>query len=126
MWGEARGEGADGLGAVALVIRNRSQDRRWSRLSIAGICRQPSQFSVWNINDPNRAKMLGLSVDDAIFCTCLRMALDVLTGLQSDYTHGATHYYAESLATRDASPPWAQGQTPSAHIGHHLFFTGIA
>ena len=58
MWGEARGEGTDGLGAVALVIRNRSQDRRWERLSIAGICRQPWQFSVWNVGDPNRAKLL--------------------------------------------------------------------
>ena len=121
MWGEARGEGPDGLGAVALVIRNRSQDRRWSRFSIAGVCRQPWQFSVWNMGDPNRAKLLALSVDDAIFCACLRMALDVLTGVQADYTHGATHYYAEHLAP----PYWAQGQALSAHIGQHLFFAGI-
>ena len=122
MWGEARGEGTDGLGAVALVIWNRSQDSRWARFSIAGICRQAWQFSVWNVGDPNRTKMLALSLDDNLFCACLRMALDVLTGAQADYTHGATHYYAETIA----SPYWAEGHEPVAHIGHHLFFAGIA
>ena len=121
-WGEARGEGREGMQAVLLVIRNRAMDLRWSRLSVAAICRQPAQFSVWNAKDPNRPRLMVLSLDNALFRTCLTMAIQVFSGETADAVRGATHYYADTITP----PYWAQGKEPVAHIGHHLFFAGIA
>ena len=120
-WGEARGEGIEGMRAVLLVIRNRAMDLRWSMLSVAAVCRQPSQFSVWNAKDTNRSRMLALSLDNKHFCDCLAMAIEVFSDQTPDVVEGATHYYADTIA----APYWAQGKEPVAHIGHHLFFAGI-
>ena len=121
-WGEARGEGTEGMQAVLLVIRNRAMDRRWSMLSVAAVCRQPAQFSAWNAGDVNRPRMLALSLENEAFRDCLAMAIEVFSGQTPDVVEGATHYYADTIAT----PYWAQGKEPVAHIGHHLFFAGIA
>jgi spore germination cell wall hydrolase CwlJ-like protein len=43
--GEARGEGKRGMYAVACVIQLRSEQRK---LTVAQVCHQPWQFSVWN------------------------------------------------------------------------------
>ena len=121
-WGEARGEGMEGMQAVLLVIRNRAMDLRWSMLSVAAICRQPAQFSSWNARDPNRSRMLALSLENEDFRNSLAMAIGVFSGETADVAHGATHYYADTITT----PYWAQDKEPAAHIGHHLFFAGIA
>ena len=121
-WGEARGEGKEGMQAVLLVIRNRAMDRRWSMLSVAAVCRQPAQFSGWNATDPNRSCMLALSLENEAFRDCLLMAIEIFSGQTPDCVQGATHYYADTIA----APYWAQGKEPVIHIGHHLLFAGIA
>lgn len=127
IYGEARGEPIEGQRAVAWVVLNRERlHPRWRGKSLSTIARAPWQFSCFNKNDPNREKLNTVGLEDMTFAQCVQVALDVLTGRVPDPTHGATHYYAEHLAARDASPPWAHGQTPSAHIGHHLFFAEIA
>jgi len=123
IYGEARGEPHEGQVAVAWVIVNRQRlHPRWHRKSLAAICKAPYQFSCWNAGDPNRAKIEDVALNDHTFAVCVHIAVDVLTGRSIDSTYGATHYYA---ATTPA-PRWAVGKTPSARIGHHLFFANIA
>src|SRR5688572_17412765 len=75
LYGEARGEPEAGQIAVAWVIRNRvTTDLRgdkkpdWWGEGVQGVCVNPSQFSCWRTDDPNRAKMLALREEnDAMF-----------------------------------------------------------
>lgn len=123
LWGEARGEGRDGMEAVAAVIVNRRNSDRYPG-GFAGVCRQPLQFSCWNANDPNREKMLRLpSGDDGTWTTCLEVANRAVAGDLPDPTGGALHYHAA-----DITPAWVTG-SPAAKAtlrrGRHVFYTGI-
>ena len=58
IWGEARGEGKEGMEAVASVILNRTEiakrlDGYWWGNTIIQVCQKPYQFSCWNKLDPN-------------------------------------------------------------------------
>ena len=63
LFGEARGEGDEGLEAVACVIMNRYKSGKWFTgydvlngkkiPSVAQTCLKKAQFSCWNKNDPN-------------------------------------------------------------------------
>ena len=122
LWGEARGEPVRGIEAVAAVIINRvrAAERRggfWWGDSVVAVCRKPFQFSCWNTNDPNRAKLLAVTAADPVFATCLRVARRAVAGLLDDPTVGATHYHATGL-----HPDWAAGHGPSAEIGRHVFY----
>lgn len=124
LWGEARGEGAAGMQAVASVIRNRL-DLHWQgKFTPAEICLSPRQFSCWNPGDPNLARMERVMREpDAAYESACRIARDMLQGRLADSTNGATHYVASTLRPR---PVWLQGKTPIAVIGNHEFFKGIA
>ncbi len=124
IWGEARGEGAAGMTAVACVILNRlarAQAQKsgtyWWGSSIVQICRKPWQFSCWNSDDPNAEKMASVGRDDLYFATALRIARRALAGRLTDVTCGATHYHAAYV-----SPSWAKGLAPCARIGAHVFY----
>lgn len=123
LWGEARGEGLDGMRAVACVIGNRTA-RRWRNKSgFAAVCLDRWQFSCWNANDPNRARLATLDRrPDAAFTQALQVAHALVGGQLADFTFGATHYYASSLVRR---PAWALGKTPCLRQGRHLFFNDI-
>lgn len=134
LWGEARNETDEGIIAVAWTIRNRAEADLWNDNKpdwwgegIAGVCLKPWQFSCWNKGDPNRAKIdrlhrnYVLTSDDEALARCLRIARGVLEGEIPDPTHGATHYYAEYIAT----PSWAKGKTPSKIVGVHRFFNDV-
>lgn len=121
LWGEARGEGEEGMQAVAAVICNRARQPGWWGRGIAGICQRARQFSCWNADDPNRAALLAVDASDPAFATALRLARLAVAGALPDPTHGATHYH--SLSVR---PAWAAGQQPCARIGGHLFYRAIA
>ena len=125
LWGEARGEPVRGIEAVAAVVVNRVRraERRgghWWGGSIVAVCRKPYQFSCWNANDPNRAKLLAVTAADPVFATCLRVARRAVAGLLPDPTGGATHYHRLGL-----HPSWATGHSPCAEIGRHLFYDGV-
>lgn len=120
IWAESRGELYEGMIAVGWVIKNRSTDQleRWPR-TIEAICRQPRQFSCWNVSDPNRAKLEKVGVEDPAFRTCLRAAVEVICG-SIDSTKGANHYLTIALA--DAKPPrWYKAAKVVVDIGHHRF-----
>lgn len=128
LWGEARGEDHAGRVAVANVIMNRvrhaarHRERRgteyWWGGTPAEVCRKPWQFSCWNDNDPNRAKLLAVDAEDPTFRECLEIARAAVDGSLEDTTHGADHY----VNPRVAAPPWAEGVEPVARVGAHEFY----
>jgi N-acetylmuramoyl-L-alanine amidase len=140
VWGEARGQPVQGQQAVAHVVLNRAAARtpsgkpQWWGGSIEGVITKPWQFSCWNDNDPNapgcrdlRDRLLlgpqaALSAAEVQAYTA---ALAVLNGAP-DPTGGATHYYAAWMDGKGVAPKWAKGRTPSAVIGGHKFYRGVA
>lgn len=126
IYGEARGESQIGRIAVGWVIRNRAEMDLgndglpdWWGEGIKGVCQRPWQFSCWNQNDPNRAKLLTVTHKDAAFKACLTAARDVLLGSMADPTGGATHYHTASVA-----PPWAKGLKHTT-VGRHRFYKDV-
>lgn len=128
LFGEARGEGFAGRLAVACVLRNRLRSGRWGS-TYESVCHARKQFSCWNANDPNRARLLselervqaGKPISN-VLRECYTLA-DVLLHEQTIRSVGdARHYYADSIAP----PKWAATGTLVASIGHHKFFEGVA
>ena len=103
-----------------------AKERRgyWWGSSAEEVCLRPWQFSCWNENDPNRARIeavgKGSDKHNRNFQSCLRIAKRALAGTLKDPTAGATHYHAE-----DMKPPWARDRKPSAEIGRHLFYNNV-
>jgi len=125
IYGEARGESVRGKEAVACVIMNRvkrAKDRGgyWWGDSVEKVCLRPWQFSCWNANDPNRAKLEQVEPGHRVFDTCLRIARRAVSGCLNDTTRGATHYHTEHV-----NPPWSRGRPACAEIGRHLFYNDI-
>lgn len=127
VWGEARGETAQGKLAVAYVIMNRVNmdlhgDGRpdWWGEGIVGVCCRDRQFSCWNHNDPNRVKLMEATLADPVFAQCMIAAITAAHRLAPDPTQGATHYLAKGTETA-----WSRGK-PYLSIGRHKFYAGIA
>jgi len=116
LWREARGEGHNGMRAVAHVIKNRVDAThlpdQWE-----DIIEKKWQFS--SLTAPGDATLVtwpkqpDLSFEDA-----MQIATAVIMGTDSDLTLGSTHY--ANLAICD--PAWAHTMTPTVVIGHHSFF----
>jgi len=109
---EARGEGRDGLGAVAAVISQRAINRG---LTAREVCLQPYQFSCWNSKTEQDLQHLYRS-PMAAFALYLEENIDRIDRSKINY---ADHYYA----TRIKVPYWAKGRKPVAQIGRHIFYT---
>ena len=120
LWGEARGESEEGQVAVGHVIKNRAEKKTWYGKTIKDVCLKKWQFSCWNENDPNRNKILALSLDD--LAKQIDIAGGVISGHLEDPTKGSTHYYAKSMSK---PPKWAQGKEPAVVMGNHYFFNNI-
>ena len=120
-WGEARGEGVEGLQAVLNVIVNRANDRRYPS-SLAGVATQYKQFSAYNENDPNRAQLETVTDADPKFVQAVELAAQAKRGVLPDITGGATHYHNNKIPP----PFWTKGATITARIGNHIFYRGVA
>lgn len=89
LWREARGEGAEGMTAVACVIRNRVAKRH---TSYAIEVMRPWQFtSMTDPKDPEYRLMP--DPKDASWAQAQKIAADVISGDQADVTNGATLYW---------------------------------
>ena len=76
------------------------------------------QFSCWNPDDPNSAKLRSLQLADAEFTRCMAVALTAIA--DDDPTGGCTHYHAVGL-----TPTWAIGAEPARTLGRHVFYRNI-
>lgn len=124
IWGEARGQNYVGMQAVANVIINRRNyvrkypwyAVRWGS-GIAGICKWPWQFSVWNKSDPNYQKIQAVTDSDPQFRTALEIAQKAADGTLVDITDGSTYYHTKAIL-----PKWAENAVATATIGTHKFY----
>lgn len=117
LWGEARGEGAEGMQAVANVIANRVARPGWWGRDWRGVCLAPYQFSCWLPSDPNLIKLSMVTADDPAFAAALQIAASAVNGTLADITGGATNYHAVGI-----HPAWADEMTVTAQIGRHVFY----
>ena len=120
IWGESRGETKEGQYAIAHVIKNRLDSKKWfSANTLEGVCKKKWQFSCWNEGDPNKEKMEQLTHGD--IKDFVDIANNVLDGLHDSNVGKATHYYADYIS----EPKWAEGKTPITTIGVHHFYEDI-
>lgn len=113
IYGEARGEGVQGMLAVAQVAMNRAARPGWWGSNLKEVILHPYQFSCFN--DAYSAALINPSDDS--WEDCKKIAVIVLGGV-ADPTFGATHYFADYIDP----PNWAAGMTHTATIGRHLFY----
>jgi len=107
---EARGEGKDGMAAVACVIAQRAENRS---ITPEKVCLQRKQFSCWNgKTEADLAHLLKLP--QAKTALWLEANLHRLNRAKIGY---ADHYHADYV-----KPYWAKGRTPAITIGKHLFY----
>jgi len=108
---EARGEGEDGMAAVACVISQRVINRG---LTPEQVCLQRKQFSCWNGKSESDLKSLYKS-------PMAKWALYLEENIQAmnrDKVGYADHYYSTIISL----PYWAKNKKPVAHIGQHKFY----
>ena len=117
IYGEARGEGLNGMQAVANVIMNRVNAGKWYGRTVKDVVLKPWQFSCWNENDPNRNKILNVTTADNTFLAATSIAKSAYAGELPDITYGATHYHVYTM-----TPVWIGKMTKTAQIGNHIFY----
>lgn len=127
IYGEARGEGVEGMEAVACVVMNRYKSHKWftgyelkdgkKNPSISATCLKRLQFSCWNKNDPNFSKIQQIDVCSTIFLKCLQIAQRAVSGKLTDFTNGAVYYHAKNI-----KPKWALHKSPCYTVKNHLFY----
>lgn len=116
--GEARGEGASGMAAVAQTILNRSRSGRFPD-DPAQVALQDNQFSVWN-NGAGSGKT-NYDRNSNEYLNALQIVDAVASGSIPDQTNGALYYHNPAV-----SPAWANGvnQYGTTRIGNHIFYNG--
>lgn len=121
-YGEARGEGPVGIAAVLWVLRNRALKRD---TSLKHEALRRLQFSCFNDDDPNRAKLLtAYKTDPAAWASVDAVATMFEHGHTADPTLGSTHYFVASMPN---PPAWASAENGWQHrarIKSHEF--GVA
>jgi len=111
--GEARGEGGQGMLAVANVIVVRLNERNTA--DINQVCLRPLQFSFWNRATEPGARAL-FKLPQSVYA--FELASNILNKRPiKNVTNGANHYHAASC-----NPSWALNKKPVAVIGQHLFY----
>jgi N-acetylmuramoyl-L-alanine amidase len=113
IYGEARGEPVMGQAAVAFVAINRAALPGWWGETLKKVILKPFQFSCF-LSAYNGSIITPLEEE---WASCILTAHDVLSGDMSDFSNGATHYYADTI-----DPPyWAASMTVTNKIGKHTF-----
>lgn len=114
--GEARGEGFNGMRAVAEVILNRVNHKKFPN-TVHEVCLQPKQFSCWNADDRNRSKINSLN-GQSRFYKMAKLAVDRALSDHRLLPESVTHFH-----TKAVSPTWAKKRTPVASIKQHVFYS---
>lgn len=129
VWGEGRGEPSDGRCAIAHIPLERMKRRismgRKSGNTLRETILSPWQFSCFNANDPNRAKLLRPVEHEGLglWAACWRTALEARMGQSVSPVPGATHYVVRRLWSRPTAvnrrPKWFE--EPSIKSGRTRF-----
>lgn len=126
LWGECRGEPQEGQIAVAWVIRNRAERKRFAGAlaelegGVDRVCKAKWQFSCWWDQQATALK--------ALPAERLEVQADlvrgVLGGITPDPTNGADHYHTIARpGYADVWPPnWAPTMAEVARFGGHVFY----
>jgi N-acetylmuramoyl-L-alanine amidase len=121
VWREARGEPYKTKLGVAYVIRNRMLDKagRWPG-TVVGVILQRQQFSAFNVDDPNAAKLP--VPGDASWDDSCRAVDECMTSAAADPTGGANHYHALPASKSSTWPAWAEVSKQTAIFGSTRFY----
>ncbi len=129
---EARGEDTLGRQMVANAIMNRVQIgeehlRRfgapfWWGSTLREVILKPWQFSCWNENDPNRAKMPGFA-SEPLWAEVMVIADQAIQGVLADAINGADSYLNPAVVT--SLPAWAVPDRMTVEHLHHRFYRTI-
>ncbi len=117
-WGEARGGGKAGMAHVIMVAMNRVRHPTWWGHDVSSVCLAPWQFSCWNVDDPNRTKLLAVTPSDPQFAMALTLAERAIDGQLPDETGGADSYYALTLKP----PYWTARAQHTTNDNWHSFW----
>jgi len=115
LYHEARGEGEDGLAAVAWVIRNRAARPCWWGKTLPQVILKPKQFSCFNGWKKSGGRLYAVDLD--AYGDCYEIGAQVVAGLIADPTEGATHY-----CRHDCWPKWRAELKFIKRIGAHVFY----
>jgi hypothetical protein len=110
---EARGEGEDGMRAVAEVVRRRADAKGVTMLSIL----KPGAFS--SLNKTSQEALLRKFRKHALFPVALRIARIAYNepAALGNATRGANHF-----THKREKPYWSAGYHPVVVIGNHAFY----
>ena len=151
VWGEARGEGAEGMQAVASVMKNRLREGRWGQTiqSVVTANRQGRngtvyQFSCWG--DTNKRSMMRMFERDRNLTQLLstdpegyareKARLERSEDWQAWVKAKDIAYKvlkgelrdnsgaANHYHTRAVDPSWNDKMRETARVGYHIFFSG--
>ena len=120
MYGEARGEGADGMLCVGLTLRNRAKNPGWWGNTVRSVAHKSKQFSCWNDGDPNKVVILQareMSKRPKELEVAYLLAGFIMRDLFVDITYGSTHYHHKSI-----KPYWAPTLVKQCIRGDHIFY----
>jgi len=112
---EARGEPYEGKEAVANVIINRVEDKRYPN-SVCGVVREHKAFSYTHDGLHDDPKRHTGHQDKIAWVQSQEVANDALQGTLLGIT--STHYH-----TTDVLPFWAEHYKVDGKVGNHLFYT---
>ena len=116
LYHEARSEYKNGgLEAVASIIQNRSEQKRWKKLGLAGICLQKKQFSCHN-SGYKKAHPTKYA-DKLAYKKCKDIATKMVNGTFKSTVKG-NHY-----CTVNCKVYWKSQLSDPVVVGNHIFGT---
>jgi hypothetical protein len=117
LYGEAGGEGPQGLLAAAHVVLNRA---RLAGKSPEDVVTAPGQFEAYG-NEATRARLMALKPEQ--YAAAQQALQAAASGQAPDPTGGATHYLNPQLQAQlgRQQPAWATGE--GKRIGQHVFYS---
>lgn len=121
-WAENRGGGTEGMQSVMNAILNRAAHPCWWGRDVISVCLKPEQFSSWNESDPNRAKLLAVTIEDPQFAVAMQLAARAVMGKLPDLTDDANSYYSLSMET---PPEWAAKSMFTVEVAGQRFYRTV-
>jgi len=106
LYHEARGEGVQGMEAVASVVMNRAKR---SKKSVCSVVHERKQFSWLHVTKDKRIRGNIMNI--------LSITHKALSGVLVDVTQGATFYHATYV-----KPSWAKHKVMTVKINNHIFY----